>query len=1485
VPRAGGPASKYGQRFEDRWTAQCALRVLGGQAGAIELEGSNAELGFEFSLESANQTEYHQVKRQRGSEGRWTLAALEGAGVLANFKDRLAEEEDATCVFASTHSAFALEELADSARGSADLDEFEGRLEDRLVWKGHFEDLCAFWNANAEWTYAALRRVRVATISEAELADQIALQAELYLSGPSELAPAVLIEILRDKVDHRLEAVELRAELARRGVEPRRLAIGDVAGEIECANESFARSRRATLIGGRLIERPEIDRLERALEEEEVVFLHGAAGSGKSDVLYGLCERLREAGKPFLALRLDRQEEARSAQELGEGLGLSGSPTAVLAAARGTAERGYLIVDQLDALSSTSGRNPRFFEAIAETIDLALSSPGIRVVLASRSFDAENDSRLRRLATRGEDERPREVEVGLLSEETVKGVLAELGVQTSGAGRSMRELPRVPVHLAIAAQIASAGDLGEGKPGDVGDLYARFWKVKEEAIAIALGSGGRWIEALEALVDWMSENQALAAPASLLDSFPEERKEMISNGILVEDGSQLAFFHETFFDYAFARRLIGRGGSVKELLAGDQFLFRRAQVRQILDYTRSAAPDAYAESLRYLLEDPSVRFHLKHLVVAWLGGVPSPTEEEWLLLEPLIEDPDEPLHRAAWGAVTSPTWFEVLDSSGRLEGWLEDEGRREQAMLSLYGAAETAPSRIVELLGPRIDDPAWREVITEMLARSDLESRELLDLQLAMIEAGAGGEGRFWFAANGLEESHPGWFCELLGAYLADRLRAAEEAGAANPFAREAGLIPANLHIEEQMHAVAKAAPRTFVEQVWPVVVAMAERAIAEHQVEGELLRDEIWIHRHFGDAYDLEDHLLRTTERALGELARQDPERFEALLREQSEAEVETVIALIFSGLAGNPERFAETAIAYLLADPRRLRVGYSDGPQWGTRKLLEAVSPHASEESIARLETALLGFYTSWERSAPGHGERGMAQFTLLGGVAEQRRTEAMSKRFAEWQRKFGLDDGRPPFGIQGGVVGPPIAETSAKKMTDENWLRAMETYRDDEFANRRDFLKGGAHQLAGVLESESESDPVRFAELALRMPDEANVAYFEAILRGVGASKASIPVESAGHLVRRCHDLPDHPCGRWIANPLRRYAEEGVPAELLEIVGFYALEGEVRSGIGESEKNDRRTRHMRSLNSVRGSAAYEISRFVHANEANVEPLLGAIESLLEDSDTGVREMAMEIPLAELRHDDERALEWFLRGIAEAPDIVLDSAGAHEFLRYRAGRHFEELGPVIERMLGSEESQVRNTGAAQAALAALEHTEAAPLLESCLAGEADLRLGVARVLGANVANARYRGLCEEALVELFDDPDEEVRKEASKAIRHLRQGGLGELEELGRRYLRSAAFRDDPEAIIFAIDGEEMPPGELAMEAVEAVLELLRTPADMRTRDALVAGEINGLLMKIYTDARGAALKNRALDLFDTALAADTYGAYRELAKFDRD
>jgi hypothetical protein len=45
--------------------------------------------------------------------------------------------------------------------------------------------------------------------------------------------------------------------------------------------------------------------------------------------------------------------------------------------------------------------------------------------------------------------------------------------------------------------------------------------------------------------------------------------------------------------------------------------------------------------------------------------------------------------------------------------------------------------------------------------------------------------------------------------------------------------------------------------------------------------------------------------------------------------------------------------------------------------------------------------------------------------------------------------------------------------------------------------DFFQGGAHELSGVLERRTKEEPERFAQLALRFPDDTHRYYFDAVL----------------------------------------------------------------------------------------------------------------------------------------------------------------------------------------------------------------------------------------------------------------------------------------------------------------------------------------------------------------------------------------------------
>jgi hypothetical protein len=254
-------------------------------------------------------------------------------------------------------------------------------------------------------------------------------------------------------------------------------------------------------------------------------------------------------------------------------------------------------------------------------------------------------------------------------------------------------------------------------------------------------------------------------------------------------------------------------------------------------------------------------------------------------------------------------------------------------------------------------------------------------------------------------------------------------------------------------------------------------------------------------------------------------------------------------------------------------------------------------------------------------------------------------------------------------------------------------------------------------------------------------------------------------------------------------------------------------------------------------------------------------------------------------LRHAPDLALDLFEQLGDNSADDVLATSYVHDFLRYRGSIDYERLSPIIRRMIESTDPEVRTAGAVQATLAALNEEKAGSIADHCVAAKAaELRLGSARVYGANLTNARHRAKCEAALTLLFDDENAEVRKAASEAVSRLRDDQLLDVVPLIRRFLDSRAFCDHPDAALHAMEFADAPPPDLSLDVCERVMNRLSESAGIADRDGALAHDVSELLVRAYADAGDPPTLNRALDLIDSALQRDLLGAYRALREHDR-
>jgi hypothetical protein len=386
------------------------------------------------------------------------------------------------------------------------------------------------------------------------------------------------------------------------------------------------------------------------------------------------------------------------------------------------------------------------------------------------------------------------------------------------------------------------------------------------------------------------------------------------------------------------------------LLEREQHLFRRAQVRQILLHEREQARSAYLEDLATLLNDDRVRFHLKSVVFALLGGVTELTTEEFDIVRPMLDDLSHPLANEAWELLhRSGEWFKLADSQNLITMWLcsIEAERVNRAVLVLRAVQQSFPDRIAELLEPHIGESEdWNRRIVFVMQWSDLSgSRRFFDLFLRSIDEGILDDIRrpiisnsdFWDLSYKLPEEQPAWACEVIGHFYNRMLAVSYTVGAVDPAIHIATVIQnsARDYHDDYFLKAARGSPLVFVEQVLPFMQRVME--LTTRKIDEPPRSDAVWFYRHYSDTYGASDSLLAAMVEALSALAKSDPPTFSVYASRLRESKFETAQFLLVRAYAANGERFAEEAVGYLCERPARLRMGYSDSDHWATRLCFE--------------------------------------------------------------------------------------------------------------------------------------------------------------------------------------------------------------------------------------------------------------------------------------------------------------------------------------------------------------------------------------------------------------------------------------------------------------------------------------------------------------------------------------------------------------------
>ena len=144
-----------------------------------------------------------------------------------------------------------------------------------------------------------------------------------------------------------------------------------------------------------------------------------------------------------------------------------------------------LIVDQLDAISLVSGRKTNTWTAFEELLRTAAKWPAMKVIIACRSFDLNQDHRLRPLGA--EPSVYRKIIVARLTEPQLRASLDQASLSDFKPSQQQTEILTLPFHLTLFLQ-----GYPERPFQKIGDLYANYWERKQDQLKAALGRDSKW---------------------------------------------------------------------------------------------------------------------------------------------------------------------------------------------------------------------------------------------------------------------------------------------------------------------------------------------------------------------------------------------------------------------------------------------------------------------------------------------------------------------------------------------------------------------------------------------------------------------------------------------------------------------------------------------------------------------------------------------------------------------------------------------------------------------------------------------------------------------------------------------------------------------------------------------------------------------------------------------------------------------------------
>lgn len=836
------------------------------------------------------------------------------------------------------------------------------------------------------------------------------------------------------------------------------------------------------------LDRPELITLIETINTKphSTTILLGSPGSGKSALLARLGNHFKDDGvTTVIAIKADQiSATIKTDEDLGTALGLDG-PAMDTISRLSTTNKILLLVDQMDAVADLADLHTSRLNALIDLITGLFETKNIHIVASARTFEFNHDPRFVRMDAQ-------HITLTLPAWTIVGPILQGRGLQTATWSSERQDTMRAPqtlsTFLGLAQELGATGQVAQTYQG----MLEQIWDMRLADPQLRTF--------VSRVAKTMADREELSLPIAMFDGEADLLERGIHAGIFLKetDRSTFQFVHQTLFDHAVARSFMAEGASLLAFITNHQeSLSSRPRIWAVLTYLRETSPAVYQDQLHEIWSLEGLRYHLKCLLVDFLGAreIPHPFEHR-IMLEGFAVD--NLVYRGARAIAGNTGWFPFARDH-LLPGMMDDADKRlDAAIMLLQRALPFARDDVLALI--ETNWPRTNQVHLRANVLRQLENWN--DAAIRLAEPIADDPQIVNWTICELA-SVIGASCPDHGAQFAVRaLRAKTEelkqkASDANaPVESEIKSLLEQRGTEGwyELAAIPQTAPDAFLREAAPWFLEVADICTPPEELYHGRYREGSYI-GHFNDDESRlhESDIVAAMQVSLNGVAQNDLARFLELTVEWRVSDIMLLHRMMARAFlcAGNGK--ARAIADYLIEDPRRLYLGnHFEIPHLETKRLITAVGASGEREEIDRVFDHLKDWspaQTNWVRENAENlrhwtQSNRRTRLQLLSALADTDLLPVQRHALAQLHRACPdfLSQRDTSGGLEFTEIKSPMSHEQMVRAHEADILKLLTEFPDDY---ERAFLGPSSHTVTWAFGEFAKAQPLRAMSIVNQLP----------------------------------------------------------------------------------------------------------------------------------------------------------------------------------------------------------------------------------------------------------------------------------------------------------------------------------------------------------------------------------------------------------------